>query len=364
MEVSVIVPVLNQESTIGDLLRSLARLDYPKQDVQIIIVDNGSRDNTQQIVRQYPFTLLIEPRRCSSYAARNLGISKSSGDIVAFTDGDCVVSQSWLKDLVHGFGDPNVGGVAGTILPLQPRTIVERYQVIAGEPNHKPNHHPLPYAVTANVAFRREVFDSIGIFDELLPSGSDIDFSLRMQKSKKYVMKFLNNSGIVFHRNKRGLRDLLRAVQIKGYGYYHLARKHPDVFPRGSSADAEGKILSPHRIARELALLVEDGVFFVLRRSDGSNLLLEPMHVLWQLAWISGIRKAEHESRSWVNKRHTSVEGPLESTKSTILRGNHPCDGRKFAKCYLRIFACARTAVKRINGHMESAKLRALQNFR
>ena len=298
MKVSVIVPVLNQQSTIGDLLSSLARLDYPRENTQIIIVDNGSCDNTQQIVQQYPFTLLVEPRRCSSYAARNLGISKSSGDIFAFTDGDCVVSPSWLKDLVDGFADPRVGGVAGTILPLEPRTIVERFQVVVSEPNHKPNHLPIPYAVTANVAYRREVFKSIGKFDETLPSGSDIDFALRMQKSKKYAMKFLNNKGIVFHRNKRELRELLRAVQVKGYGYYHLARKHPDVFPGGSSAHVGGEILSPHRIGRELTLLVRDGVFFVLRRSDGSSLLLEPMHLLWQLAWISGIRRAERESRS------------------------------------------------------------------
>jgi glycosyltransferase involved in cell wall biosynthesis len=297
MKVSVVVPVLNQQSTIGDLLSSLGRLDYPRENTQIIIVDNGSCDNTQQIVKQHPFTLLVEPRRCSSYAARNLGISRSSGDIVAFTDGDCVVSASWLKDLVDGFADPRVGGVAGTILPLEPRTIVERFQVVVSEPNHKPNHLPIPYAVTANVAYRREVFESIRWFDETLLSGSDIDFALRMQKSKKYAMKFLNNTGIVFHRNKRGLRELLRAVQIKGYGYYYLTRKHPDVFPRKPSAHVGRESLSLRRIGRELTLLTRDGVLFVLRRSDGSALMFEPMRLLWQLAWISGIRRAERESR-------------------------------------------------------------------
>jgi len=298
MKVSVIVPVLNEQSTIGDLLHSLAKLNYPREKTEILVVDSGSCDNTQQIVRRFQFTLLIEPEKHTSYAARNLGISKSSGDIIAFTDGDCIVSPSWLKNLVDGFADPKVGGVAGTILPLEPRTIVERFQVMTGEPNHKPNHRPLPYAVTANVAFRREVFDSIGKFDETLPSGSDIDFTLRMQKSKRYSMRFLENAGIVFHRNKLGLRELLRAVQTKGYGYYHLTKKHPDVFPRKPAAHVGRESLSLCRIGRELTLLARDGVLFVLRRSDGSTLLFEPMHLLWQLAWISGIRKAERESRS------------------------------------------------------------------
>jgi glycosyltransferase involved in cell wall biosynthesis len=296
LKVSVVVPVFNQESTIGYLLRSLVRLDYPHENTEVIVVDNGSCDNTQRIVRQSPFTLLILPEKQSSYAARNLGISRSRGDIVAFTDGDCVVSPPWLGDLVDGFSESKVGGVAGTILPLQPTTIAERFQAAVGEPSHRPNHRPLPYAVTANVAFRREVFKSIGNFDETLPSGSDIDFSLRMQKSKKYDMKFLKNKGIVFHRNKRGLRELLRAVQMKGYGYYHLTRKHPDIFPGGSSGHVAGEVLFPQRIARELTLSVREGLFFLLRRSDGFSLLFEPMHVLWQLAWISGIRKAERES--------------------------------------------------------------------
>jgi glycosyltransferase involved in cell wall biosynthesis len=298
IKVSVVVPVLNQQSTIGDLLRSLAKLDYARDDTEIIIVDNGSCDNTQQMVRQYPFTLIVEPEKRSSYAARNLGISKSSGGIIAFTDGDCIVSPSWLNDLVDGFADVEVGGVAGTILHLEPRTIVERFQVIVSEPNHKSKHQPLPYAVTANVAYRREVFEKIGRFDETLPSGSDVDFALRMQKSRRYAMRFLDNAGIVFHRNKRGLGELLRAVETKGYGYYHLARKHPDVFPGGSSAHAGAEMLSPHRIVRELTILVRDGLFFVLRRSDGFSLLVEPVHVLWQLAWVSGIRRAERESES------------------------------------------------------------------
>ena len=297
MRVSIIVPVLNEQSTIGDLLRSLAKLNYPREKTEILVVDSGSSDNTQQIVRRFQIPLLIEVKKHTSYAARNLGISKSSGDIIAFTDGDCIVSPSWLNDLVDGFADPKVGGVAGSILPLKPRTIVERFQAMTDEPNHKPNHRPLPYAVTANVAFKREVFESIGRFDETLPSGSDIDFTLRMQKSKRYSMRFLENAGIVFHRNKLGLRELLRAVQTKGYGYYYLTRKHPDVFPRKPSARVGRESFSPRRIGQELALLTKDGVLFVLRRSDGSTMLFEPMYLLWQLAWISGIRKAERESR-------------------------------------------------------------------
>lgn len=83
-------------------------MDYPPERREILVVDNGSRDRTGQIVASYPVTLLREVLRGPA-AARNRGIEASRGQLLAFTDADCVVTTRWLQELVLGFEDEDVG---------------------------------------------------------------------------------------------------------------------------------------------------------------------------------------------------------------------------------------------------------------
>src|SRR6476646_11757769 len=89
-KVSVVVPVYNGEETIKTCVESLVGLDYPRDRFEVLIVDNKSTDGTRRVVEKYPVTLLQEAAVQSSYAARNLGVARSSGEIIAFTDADCV----------------------------------------------------------------------------------------------------------------------------------------------------------------------------------------------------------------------------------------------------------------------------------
>ena len=89
--VSVIIPVLNGERTIRECLVSLLRVDYLPERGEILVVDNGSTDRTAEIINSFPVRYLGEERRGKSYA-RNRGIEASKGEILAFTDADCVVS--------------------------------------------------------------------------------------------------------------------------------------------------------------------------------------------------------------------------------------------------------------------------------
>jgi glycosyltransferase involved in cell wall biosynthesis len=86
---SIIVPVLNMGRTIRATMDSLVNLDYPKNIIEIIVVDGKSKDDTRKIVQEYPVAL-VEQEGKGLNAARNTGIKYSSGEILAYTDGDCV----------------------------------------------------------------------------------------------------------------------------------------------------------------------------------------------------------------------------------------------------------------------------------
>ena len=201
--VSIVVPVRNGERTIEACVTSLLRNDYPEALREVVVVDNGSRDRTADIVRRYPVTYIHEPTRGRSHA-RNRGIRASEGAIVAFTDADCVATPSWLRELVAAFGEDGVSAAAGEVLPDFPRTPSQQYMA-----TRKPCWQraamtsPWPYAVTANVAFRRDVFARIGGFDPGFPTGEDQDISWRFLQAG-LIMRYAP-AAIVFHRHRPGV---------------------------------------------------------------------------------------------------------------------------------------------------------------
>lgn len=163
--VSVIVPALNAEGYIKDCLISLLKMDYPQDRREILVVDNNSLDRTAEIIKGFPVRYLLEPRPGVS-SVRNNGIRVSRGEILAFTDADCIVTRRWLRYLISAFDEEGVGGVAGEIAPYLTQTPAERYaaRVRHLSPRKYLFRPHLPFAVFANLSFRREVFDQIGFW--------------------------------------------------------------------------------------------------------------------------------------------------------------------------------------------------------
>jgi len=96
--ISVIIPCLNNEKSIEKCIISLIEQDYPSNLFEIILVDNGSSDNTISIIQQYPVILLKEIIR-NPYVARNLGALHAKGQILAFTDANCEIDKNWLSSI-------------------------------------------------------------------------------------------------------------------------------------------------------------------------------------------------------------------------------------------------------------------------
>src|SRR5262249_54569139 len=158
---------------------------------EIVVVDNGSSDRTREIVRTFPVLLLSEQQRGAA-AARNRGIEGSQGEILAFTDADCVVTTGWIRALVEGFRDPAIMGVEGEVALYPGSTPVERYAASIGSHTRQASmNSPLyPFVNTANVAFRREVIRRVGGFDSRFRSGEDIDLTWRLHELPEVKLSF------------------------------------------------------------------------------------------------------------------------------------------------------------------------------
>ena len=226
--VSVVVAVRNEQAGIVDCLESLLRMDYPSERRELLIVDNGSTDRTAEVVRRYPVAYLHESCRGVCHA-RNRGIQNATGEILALTDPDCVVSTGWLRELMQPFGDPGVGMVGGEIIPFPGRTPAESYAARRrSHSQQRPMSHPRrPFAMTPNVAVRREVFRQIGLFDVRFPGGGweDADLSWRCVRESNFRLAYAPRA-VVFHRYRTTARDFFVQQQRYGYGLALLRRKY------------------------------------------------------------------------------------------------------------------------------------------
>jgi cellulose synthase/poly-beta-1,6-N-acetylglucosamine synthase-like glycosyltransferase len=238
--VSIIVPVYNGERTIENCIKSLLSLNYPASKHEIIIVDNNSKDNTLKLIRTYPVISLVEHKIQSSYATRNTGIRESRGEIVAFTDSDCIADKDWILKAVELFQKENIGCVGGRIEGYFPSNYIEEYLVNTGALSQGSTRF-LPYAQTANAIYRRKVFDEIGLFEENWISGGDADLTWRMQLHSGY--EFANcDDALIYHVHRSTLKGFFRQRMTWGYGEVSMYKKYKEHYK-----DREGELSKDYK---------------------------------------------------------------------------------------------------------------------
>lgn len=267
--VSVIVPVYNDRHRIEILLGALLDQDYPKDKVEILIVDNHSTDQTPEIIQRYPVHFLQEKEFQSSYAARNRGIQRASHDIIAFTDSDCRPDPRWLAEGINALRRQQADLAAGLILFTYDRkTAAEIYDSI----NHLQNrqdiqkHHSAP---TANLFVLKKVIDKIGPFP-VVESGGDLIWTLAAHRAG-FRLEFAE-AAVIYHP-ARGLKALLKKRIRTGRG----------TFPNWKKSMGTGMAL-----VKTLRLLLPrrpSNIRKAIRR-NGQPWMDNKFWRLWAVAWL------------------------------------------------------------------------------
>ncbi len=177
--VSIIIPMLNAESTIDKCLQSIQVLDYPQEKFEVILIDNGSSDASKSIGERYGVTVLDDPYDRVG-GLRNFGARHARGDVFAFTDSDCILPNGWLRKSVQLLSEKDrIGAVGGGCLVPRKATWVEK----AWAPSSIPSGTHLTNSLPAcNFILIRELFEELGGFREDLIASEDDELSFRIRK--------------------------------------------------------------------------------------------------------------------------------------------------------------------------------------
>ncbi|MDJ0776023.1 MAG: glycosyltransferase family A protein [Mastigocoleus sp. MO_167.B18] len=183
--ISIIIPVYNDSERLKLCLQALESQNYPKDKYEVIVVDNDSEEDIKSIVSQFSQAKYTYESQPGSYAARNQGISIAEGEILAFTDSDCIPSLDWIeKGVTRLRSIPNCGLVAGRIdlffKNTQQPTSVELYESIVLNFEQEENVNEKHFGVTANLFTFKHIIDKVGFFNAALKSGGDREWGERV----------------------------------------------------------------------------------------------------------------------------------------------------------------------------------------
>lgn len=200
IQVSIIIPTFNRQKSLIRTLDSLFAQTFPQENFEIILVNDGSTDDTEKIIldlkKNHRNISYIKQSNNGIASARNQGIINSKGDIIGFTDDDCTVDSFWIQRAVQSLKNTTFCGVQGKTLP---ESIIEKKKLLfhyahsvkyTGKENYKSYQ-------TCNIFYRKKYLIEISCFNEQLKYASDDDIAFRLIR-KGYKIHFDENI-LVYH---------------------------------------------------------------------------------------------------------------------------------------------------------------------
>ena len=218
--ISVIVTVFNEERNMPDFLDSFINQEQP---FEVLVVDAGSRDRTQKIVRRYEKKydfVKLEVFPGTRGESRNRGVEIAKGEVIAFIDGDTMAHPFWLKEMRKSFRKHDV--VGGRIINFGYQPFVELGRV---EIFYKGYDMSLP---SCNLAFKKKMLAEIGGFDPVFITAEDMDLNVRSVKAG-YTLAY-NEKAIVYHHARSTFVTFIRQAFWNGVGRKQLEMKHGNLW--------------------------------------------------------------------------------------------------------------------------------------
>jgi len=225
--VSIVIPAYNAEEEIPPCLDSLLNQTFPKEQYEIIVVSDGSTDRTEEVIRIYDGAKIIAQANQGPAAARNNGVRASKGDIIVFTDSDCVPEKNWLEEMLKPFSDAEVVGVQGAYRTKQKEIVARFAQIEIEERYQKMSRNEwIDFIGSYSAAYRKKEFEEHGGFDTQFPiaSGEDADLSYAMSSAGHKLV--FNPNAIVYHQHPRTLTKYFRQKFGRAYWRNLLYKKN------------------------------------------------------------------------------------------------------------------------------------------
>lgn len=298
--VSVIVPAYNAAKIIHNTLSALKKQRYPKELFEVIVVDDGSKDNTAAVAKKMGAVVLVQSNQGAG-VARNLGADKARGEIILFTDSDCMPQEDWIESMVEPFKNPEVVGAKGFYKTKQSELVARFAQVEYDiKCNMLKKNRYIDFIDTYSAAYRRDIFLQVGGFDAVYTTASGEDSELSYKLSMKgYKMVPVPNA-FVYHLHPDTISKYLKKKYRNAYWRVVTWEKYPSKIVKDSHTPNSYKlevILAPISllfilfsflwqsapwatgITISLFLLNETDFLLKVRRFDSKLLPIAPLYL-------------------------------------------------------------------------------------
>ncbi len=286
---SVVICSYNGASTVESCLRSMEKIRYPGE-YEVVFVDDGSTDNTQEILKQFPWVRNIRQKNMGLSYARNVGMEAAKGEIVVYTDSDCEADEDWLYYLALALKRGGYVGMGGpNLIPDEGSWVADCVGLSPGGPTHVMiDDREAEHVPGCNMAFYKWALQQINGFDpQFRKAGDDVDVIWRLQ-GLGYPIGFAP-AAQVWHYRRNTVKAYLK--QQRGYGEAEamLKFKHPDHFNTLGASHWRGKIYGADsvgiRIGGDVIYhgLFGTGLFQTIYRRPASILVMMLMSIEWHL---------------------------------------------------------------------------------
>jgi len=252
IKVSIIVPFYNAEQYVTRCIEGLLQQSYPREQYEILMIDNNSTDASAERVRQYPSVRLLFEAKQAAYAARNRGLHEAKGEVIAFTDADCVPSHDWLHEVMTAMEQPGLRMVLGQAEFIGDSMLLSQLAAYEDEKRHyvfNSDKKELYFGQTNNMAVEKKLLDELGPFVEWARGGDTIFVREAVNKYSCEVVRYCSQIRVrhmemdslskyyqkcfIYGRSRQGYR---RVVRVRWLSYKEILQLlHNVVQNRGYS---------------------------------------------------------------------------------------------------------------------------------
>jgi glycosyltransferase involved in cell wall biosynthesis len=226
--VSVIIPAYNCAKTIASNLKSL--LSQTFRDLEIIVVDDGSSDDTKSVIQSFPGVQYVYQFNAGPASARNCGAQISRGEILFFTDSDCIPHKDWIEKALKHFDSADIGVVCGSYGIANPENILARcvHQEILFRHKHLVPRYPKVFG-SYNFGIRRKIFEEVKGFNAgyRYASGEDNDLSYKVLKAGYKI--YFDSQVLVDHFHPVKVGKYLSEQYRHGFWRVKMYLDHPEM---------------------------------------------------------------------------------------------------------------------------------------